>query len=148
MTHRDKWLQTYEANKAKNKSFLIDNQKPEKVYKCRICGQHYQESQEDEHEAQHSTAPPSGSKYYLTTSYREANSDIKNGAKFIPLMINYYKNKFIETWYNALQLNNWQKITDYNNTSIRWNAKEKKFVRVMWFLALIITTVLMQSSNH
>ena len=145
MTNRDKWAQRYEARKALIQPFLNKGAKHEKQYTCKICGMLYYESEETEHEANHTTEPPDKTNYCLPISYREANGLINQGETFIGLLINHYRNKFVETWYNAMLLQNNTRLIDFNNTSVKWDAKKRKFYRCLWYVALLLTIELFSS---
>lgn len=115
---------------------LINTGKVERTFICRICGEIYKESNEIAHENTHSKIPiiANDQKYYLCTSYKVANNEIETG--YIPMLLNYFRNKFIEVHYNALFLPDNYRLYDYYNTPIKWSKSKNLFVKV-FFLILI-----------
>lgn len=117
---------------------VINTGKVEPTYICRICGEVYKESNELTHELTHSQIPITANyqKYYLCTSYKTANNEIETG--YIPLLLNYFRNKFIEVHYNALFLPDNYRLYDYYNTPIKWSKTKNIFVKVLFLIAITL----------
>jgi len=139
------WRQIYDENLAnyrqKEKSKLLGDQlKTKDSTECAVCGQLVTESETEYHLLKHAEAVTKGAKYKIDLSFREANRQIKdNGITFIPLFLNFYRDRFIKTFLNLLNVPDWYKLGDENGTTVRWCKVKSKLIRTLWLILVIIT---------
>jgi hypothetical protein len=118
----------------------------EKRYICDLCGGSVKSSDLSEHMQKHELFPPPNLLYQLCEPFKIVNGKIANGAKFIKLL--WIKSTTREQEfpyghaesvpYNALNLQDWTKVTDTEEVRIRWSAKKQRFIRTLWFLIVLI----------
>lgn len=128
-----------ELRKSGKVQLIVNTGKVEKTYICRICGEIYKESNELTHELTHSQIPVvnNNQKYFLTTDYNFANEEMTRGEKVF-LLLNYYKNKFVETHYLANLLPDNYTLFDYFNTKIKYKKAKNIFVKVLFLIVITL----------
>ena len=130
-------IERYQRISATRKPVIHEEKETIKVY-CE-CGKEMLRADYASHRVLHDQMIPMGN-YQLTMPYRTVNGLINRGKKFIPLLLiystmtsdDYPTGRALTTDYNALNLKDWTRLTDTNDTSIRWSEKNKRFVRTLW----------------
>jgi hypothetical protein len=105
---------------------------------CVLCGASVPGTFLTEHMSRHEILPEPGLQYQLTQPFARINGLIQRGAKFIKLLYLVKPDQAVSVPYNALNLPDWSKVTDTNETRVRWSAKKKRFIRTLWVIIILI----------
>ncbi len=117
-------------NYRKNNSVLNYNYRP-KMQICHLCGGTVKYDDYYSHMQLHELLPPSNLSYQITLPFRVVNGRISKGLLFVKLLY-IVNNRSFSVPYNGLNLANYTKVTDTNETSVRWSKKQKKFIKTLW----------------
>jgi hypothetical protein len=131
----EKALNNYRAKNPK----LTEVNKANKYVICGLCGGSLLTEETNSHMKLHELLPPSNLTYQLCLPFRVINGKINKGLTFVKLL-SIVNNRGFSVPYNGLNLDNWQKLTDCNDSTIRYSKKQRKFIRTLFFALLIVLT--------
>jgi hypothetical protein len=98
---------------------------------CLLCGGTVKYDDYYSHMQSHEIMPPQDLTYQLTLPFRAVNGKINKGLQFVKLL-SIVNNKGYSVPFNGLNLANYTKLTDTNDVTVRYSAKQKKFIRTWW----------------
>jgi len=118
---------------------LHEVNKENKYVICGLCGGSVLTEEINSHMKLHELTPPSNLTYQLCLPFRIVNGKINKGLTFVKLLSIVNKRGY-SVPYNGLNLANFTKLTDVNDSTIRYSAKQRKFIRTLFFALLIVLT--------
>jgi len=131
----EKALNNYKAKNPPLKEVNTAN----KYIICGLCGGSVLTEEINSHMKLHELTPPSNLVYQLCLPFRVINGKINKGLTFVKLLSIVNKRGY-SVPYNGLNLANYTKLTDCNDSTIRYSAKQRKFIRTLFFALLIVLT--------
>jgi len=118
---------------------LHEVNKENKYVLCGLCGGSVLTQEISAHMQLHELTPPNNLTYQLCLPFRVINGKIAKGLTFVKLL-SIVNGRSYSIPYNGLNLDNWQKLTDVNDSTIRYSKKQRKFIRTLFFALVLILT--------
>jgi hypothetical protein len=127
---KEKYSVILENYRLKN-PVLGEVNKQNKYVICGLCGGSVLTEEINNHMQLHELTPPNNLTYQLCLPFRVINGKIAKGLTFVKLL-SIVNNRSYSVPYNGLNLSNYTRLTDTNDSTIRYSSKQRKFIRTIW----------------